>query len=75
LRCFELASDLKVNLHKSSIRGIRIDKLNLKRYAIMLNSNFMNVPFIYLRVLIGGNHARRDICKDMVLKILKRLSL
>jgi len=37
LRCFQLASRLKVNLNKSSIGGVGLDLGCLQRYASMLD--------------------------------------
>jgi len=56
LRCFELASGLKVNLHKSSLGGIGVQPTNMDTFSIILNCTKMSLPFIYLGIPIGGNH-------------------
>jgi len=74
LRCFQLASELKVNLNKSSIGGIRIDVVNLQRYAVMMNCNIMKLPFKYLGVPIGGSHNRVAFWNGLVEKVRNKLS-
>jgi len=58
VRCFELALRLKVNLSMSFVRDIRVDSLNLQRYAALINYRIMAIPFVYLGILIDGNHKR-----------------
>jgi len=74
LRCFEMTSGLKVNLHKSKLEGIGVQPLTLQRFATILNCKIMKLSFSYLEVPIGGNQARKEFWKDMVAKIKKKLS-
>jgi len=46
LRCFQLASGLKVNMYKSSIGGVGVEAGNLQRYAAILNCKIMKVSFV-----------------------------
>lgn len=53
LRCFELASSLKVNFYKSSLTGIQVTQREINRYAIILNCTTMMLPFTYLGLPMG----------------------
>ncbi|KAK7334866.1 hypothetical protein VNO80_26632 [Phaseolus coccineus] len=48
LRCYELASGLKINFNKSKLAGIYVDRTSLDIYAKTLNCNTMGIPFKYL---------------------------
>jgi len=74
LRCFELASRLKVNLFKSSIGGIGVDIDSLQRYATLLNCKIMSIPFTYLGVPIGGNQYKVSFWNGLLDKVKKKLS-
>ena len=54
LHCFELASGLKVNFSKSSIRGVGVDHIVIQQYVAILNCEVMKTPFKYLGLLVGG---------------------
>jgi len=54
LRCYEIASGLKINFHKSKLAGLNVDRTNLERYAKSLHCSLMRVPFKYL----GGGSGR-----------------
>jgi len=59
LRCFELASSVKVNFNKTKLGGFDVLHSKLLRFSEILNFRTMNIPFIYLGMPIGGNHRRR----------------
>ena len=48
LRCFELASGLKINYHKSSLYGVHMQHSFLLQAATFLNCRVGDLPFIYL---------------------------
>jgi len=73
LRSFELVSGLRVNLSKSSLKGIRVDYLSMQRYAVMLTCRIMNISFIYLGVPICSNHKRVSFWKGVLDKAKKKL--
>lgn len=58
LRCFELASGLKINFHKSKLVGIEVEGSITRRIASFLNCKVMRVPFTYLGLPVGGNPRR-----------------
>jgi len=55
LRCFDMASRLRVNFHKSKFETLGVDKNEFKKYSQALNCNIMEVPFKYLGETVGGN--------------------
>jgi len=75
LRCFEIASGLKVNFHKSKIGSIGIHLRKVERFSAILNCSIMKVPFKYLGIPVGANHRRIEFWQDMIQKIQKRLAL
>jgi len=60
LRCYELASKLKINFHKSMMAGINVVRSNLEGYARCLNCTLMRTPFKYLGLEDGGNPRKRS---------------
>jgi len=74
LRCFRLASGLKVNLHKSSIGGIGVESGNMQRYVTILNCNIMGFLFKYLGVPIGGSYNRFAFWSGLLNKVRNKLS-
>src|ERR1044072_564640 len=74
LRCFELASGLKVNFHKSSLGGIAVDNTSFDQFLAFLNCKSMRFPFTYLGIPIGGNpHSIRH-WDPIVAKVRRRLT-
>jgi len=59
LRCYELASGLKINFHKSKLAGIGVDSFSLNTYAKTLNCMTMTIPFKYLGLEVGGNPRKK----------------
>ena len=60
LNCFELASGLKVNFMKSKLGGVGVKKISIQRFATILNCEVMTIPFVYLGLLIGGCHKKKQ---------------
>lgn len=74
LRCFELASGLKINFHKSKLVGIGLEERITNRYASLLNCKVMKAPFTYLGLPVGGNSRRMEFWDPVVNKLKGRLS-
>jgi len=74
LRCFELASGLKINFHKLNLASISVERISLQTYARTLNCNIMQIPFKYPGVEVGGNPRRKQFWEPIVDKIKARLS-
>ncbi|XP_071717918.1 uncharacterized protein [Rutidosis leptorrhynchoides] len=74
LKCFELASGLKVNFHKSCLFeiGISIDEIN--RAANRLGCKVGSFPFTYLGLPIGEKMSRLKNWIPVIDKIKARLS-
>ncbi|XP_019427156.1 PREDICTED: uncharacterized protein LOC109335476 [Lupinus angustifolius] len=58
LRCFELASGLKVNSNRSSLYGIRLYDSSISAAANFLFCKVGSIPFLYLGILVGANPRR-----------------
>jgi len=56
LRCFKLASRLKINFHKSKLGDVGLEEDELLRSSNMLNCELMNVPFKYLGICMGKSY-------------------
>lgn len=74
LRCFEMASGLKVNFFKSSLTGLAINTRTLHTFADTLNCRIMEIPFMYLGLSVGANPRSLATWQPVVDKVKKRLS-
>jgi len=74
LRCFELASGLKVNFHKSKLTGVKVENVAMSTYAKTLNCNTMKIPFQYLGIEVGGNPRRKQFWDPVVRKVEAKIS-
>ena len=74
LRCYELASGLKINFHKSNLAIINIEKTSFDCCARILNCSQMTLPFKYLSMVIGGNPKKGQFWEHVVNKIRIKLS-
>ncbi|GKV32374.1 hypothetical protein SLEP1_g40985 [Rubroshorea leprosula] len=74
LRWFELMLGLKINFNKSSIIGVKIDEMWMKRAAEFLKCKRGSIPFMYLGMLVGDNPRRRKMWMPVVERFQKRLS-
>lgn len=48
LRCFEVISDLKINLNKSSLVGLNVDDFTLNNAAMLQGCKIEHLPIKYL---------------------------
>ncbi|GKA31430.1 RNA-directed DNA polymerase, eukaryota, reverse transcriptase zinc-binding domain protein [Tanacetum coccineum] len=71
---FFRASGLRINLHKSKLIGIVVDQSIVEVAASNIGCMALNLPFSYLRIIIGGNMSRIKPWDDVINKVLCRLS-
>ncbi|XP_028099608.1 uncharacterized protein LOC114299137 [Camellia sinensis] len=74
LRCFEVASGLKINFHKSVICGIGISGSALAEFACLLNYKSQNLSIKYLGLPLDANPKRMKTWKPVVDKVKLRLA-
>lgn len=74
LSCFEEASGLQINLNKSSLFGVRVDKGEVSRLALSLHCADGDLPFTYLGLPIGSNMRRLDSWDVVLDKTSKKLN-
>ncbi|XP_022031337.1 uncharacterized protein LOC110932300 [Helianthus annuus] len=74
LRCFFLALGLKVSPSKSKVYGIGLEEIELSFLASALDCNVGDMPFKYLRMLVGANMSRVASWKPVVDRFNAKLS-
>ncbi|GKC86090.1 RNA-directed DNA polymerase, eukaryota, reverse transcriptase zinc-binding domain protein [Tanacetum coccineum] len=74
LKCFFLASGLKINLHKSKLMGIGIPHNEVVLAADSIGCLTFSAPFKFLGVKVGGIMSRRGSWDDVIDKLSSRLS-
>ncbi|GJV12474.1 RNA-directed DNA polymerase, eukaryota [Tanacetum coccineum] len=74
LKCFYLASGLKINLHKSKLMGIGINSSVVESAANIIGCSILSSPFKYLGVKVGGNMSRIISWDEFISKVSSRLS-
>ncbi|GJW06163.1 RNA-directed DNA polymerase, eukaryota [Tanacetum coccineum] len=74
LKCFFIASGLKINIDKSQLLGVGVSRAEVAEAAGSIGCSIMDNQFRYLGVMVGGNSARHNFWADVVLKIKSRLS-
>ncbi|XP_071695547.1 uncharacterized protein [Rutidosis leptorrhynchoides] len=74
LKCFEWASGLKVNFHKSYMYGIGVEQNDLATLANSFGCQMGCLPFKYLGLTIGSKMNKQTDWKPVVDKIKSRLS-
>ncbi|GJS42896.1 RNA-directed DNA polymerase, eukaryota [Tanacetum coccineum] len=74
LKCFFLASGLKINLNKSKLMGIGVNKSVVESAANLIGCSILYSPFNYLGVKVGANMSRISSWDDVVAKVSSRLS-
>nr|GEW45912.1 RNA-directed DNA polymerase, eukaryota, reverse transcriptase zinc-binding domain protein [Tanacetum cinerariifolium] len=74
LKCFYLASGLKINIHKSKIMGIGTSHEEVDSAARIIGCNTFSLPFNYLGVKVGSSSSRRKFWDEVIAKLLSRLS-
>ncbi|GJY98969.1 putative RNA-directed DNA polymerase, eukaryota, reverse transcriptase zinc-binding domain protein [Tanacetum coccineum] len=74
LRCFNMASGLKVNFSKSKFFGIGVTRDEVSRFASILCFQPSSFPFVYLGLPIGANMNKTCNWKPIIEKFRKRLT-
>ncbi|GJV57068.1 hypothetical protein Tco_1458073 [Tanacetum coccineum] len=74
LKCFFLASGLKINLHKSKLMGIGIPQDDVNMAANFIGCNISTMPFNYLGVKVGVIMSRSSSWEDVLAKNPSRLT-
>nr|GEV54534.1 RNA-directed DNA polymerase, eukaryota [Tanacetum cinerariifolium] len=74
LRCFFLASWLKINIQKSQILGVGVHQNHVSQAALHIGCTVMQTPFRYLGVMVGDCMARKSAWSDIIHKLHHRLS-
>jgi len=75
LRCYEIASGLKINFHKSKLAGVNVSRETLEVYAKTLHCNLMRVPFKYLRFEVGGNPTKKLFWEPIIDRLSAKLNV
>lgn len=73
LLLFEDISGLRVNFHKSILTGANITEPWLVEAAMVMNCRRGTIPFVYLRLPIGGDSRKLGFWKPVVNRIVDRL--
>nr|GEZ69551.1 RNA-directed DNA polymerase, eukaryota [Tanacetum cinerariifolium] len=74
LKCFFLASALKINVSKSKLMGIGVDNGVVERATNVVGCSTLSTPFIYLGVKVGDCMSRTQPWDVVIRKISARLS-
>ncbi|KAL4586081.1 hypothetical protein LXL04_010712 [Taraxacum kok-saghyz] len=74
LRCFYLASGLKVNLNKSKVFGVGVEDEEIADLAGILNCDSGTFPFTYLGLPLGANMRLVKHWNPIIEKFRSRLS-
>ncbi|GKA00831.1 hypothetical protein Tco_0673496 [Tanacetum coccineum] len=74
LKCFHLASCLRMNLHKSKLMGIAIENDKIARAANKIGCLTLKSPFSYLGIKVGGLMSRVNSWDKVVDSLYARLS-
>lgn len=74
LKCFQLASGLKVNMRKSKLLGIGVDEEEVKLWADVIGCGVESVPFKYLGLSVGCSMKRSVAWNSVLDKFQRRLS-
>lgn len=75
LRCFHVASSLKVNFDKSRVFGVGANTNEVESWALPLGCESVSLPFTYLGVPMGANMNFKRSWKLIIEKIKSKLSL
>nr|GEX01688.1 RNA-directed DNA polymerase, eukaryota, reverse transcriptase zinc-binding domain protein [Tanacetum cinerariifolium] len=74
LDCFFQAYGLRINMHKSKLKGIAVDVDKVNRAAKTIGCLTFKTPFSYLGIKVGGLMSRISSWDEIVNKLLSRLS-
>ncbi|GJS10576.1 RNA-directed DNA polymerase, eukaryota [Tanacetum coccineum] len=74
LKCFFLASGLKINIHKSKLMGIGVSNEDVTTAANLIGCTTFTTPFNYLGVKVGVPSSKSCSWDEVLTKISARLS-
>lgn len=74
LRCFELASCLKVNFSKSGCVGLCVPENEVGMFASILNCKISSLPVVYLGIPIRGNPRQINLWQPILRKMRRKLT-
>nr|GEY18038.1 RNA-directed DNA polymerase, eukaryota [Tanacetum cinerariifolium] len=74
LKCFFLASGLKINFHKSQVLGVGVPHYLVEQAANSIGCSIMDKCFRYLGVKVGESTSRHKAWSDLIQKLRSRLS-
>ncbi|GKB21476.1 hypothetical protein Tco_0855399 [Tanacetum coccineum] len=74
LKCFHLASGLKINVQKSQLMGVGVSEELVRHGASSIGCAVLTTPFRYLGVDVGGLMTRHSAWSSVIQKIQSRLS-
>nr|GEZ51778.1 RNA-directed DNA polymerase, eukaryota [Tanacetum cinerariifolium] len=74
LKCFFLASGMKINIQKSQVLGVGVPCNTVNQAASLIGCAVMQNPFRYLGVMVGDSMSRKLAWADTVQKLRSRLS-
>ena len=75
LKCYEIASGLNINFHKSKLTGVNVGREVLDVYAKTLHCTLMRVPFKYLGLEVGGNPRKKSFWESIIERLSTKLSV
>ncbi|GKA65245.1 RNA-directed DNA polymerase, eukaryota, reverse transcriptase zinc-binding domain protein [Tanacetum coccineum] len=74
LECFFRASGLRINMSKSKLMGISVEKDKVEREASKIGCLILKPPFSYLGPKVGGLMSRVQSWNEVVDRVIARLS-
>ncbi|GKB96689.1 RNA-directed DNA polymerase, eukaryota [Tanacetum coccineum] len=74
LKCFYLASGLRINVNKSQILGVGVPSDSVRQGALRIGCEVLQLPFKYLGVMVGDQMSRNSVWANTILKVCARLS-
>nr|GFA23309.1 RNA-directed DNA polymerase, eukaryota, reverse transcriptase zinc-binding domain protein [Tanacetum cinerariifolium] len=74
LECFYWASGLRINMCKSKIMGVNVEDGKIQNAASKLGCLVLKTPFTYLGTKVGENMSIKEAWKEVVDRVLSRLS-
>nr|GEZ58185.1 RNA-directed DNA polymerase, eukaryota [Tanacetum cinerariifolium] len=74
LKCFFLASGLKINIHKSQVLGVGVPYYLVEQATNLIGCSVMDKCFRYLGVKVDESTSRHKAWSDLIQKLRSRLS-
>ncbi|CAL0303504.1 unnamed protein product [Lupinus luteus] len=74
LKCFELASGLRINFHKSKLIGIKSSESFVQMAVNKLLCGIGSIPFKFLGIPVGANPRRSSMWNPIIDSFKKKLS-